>query len=87
MTPRRPLEQLAEAVQCGAGRVLVVAADPVVRRALIEHLEGLGYQVRTAATLRDAAAGLAERWPEIVVLADPADQRNGQSQGPNPDTA
>ncbi|MGC9318395.1 MAG: response regulator [Armatimonadota bacterium] len=80
MTARRRAEELTAPARGSGARVLVVAAHPGVRRALIQDLEGLGYEVRTAATCDDASAALAERWPDAAVLADEPRRPNEASE-------
>ena len=52
----------------GAGRVLVVDDDPVIRQSIARLLHGLGHQVVTAATGPDALARAAAHPPDLVLL-------------------
>ncbi len=49
-------------------RILVMARDPRHRHALLDCLEGVGLEVRTAADVEAAASAVAGGWPQMVVL-------------------
>jgi len=49
-------------------RVLVVDDEPQILRALQTNLRGVGYEVATAATAREALAAAAMRPPDAVIL-------------------
>lgn len=49
-------------------RVLLMSADDRERLRLLEALEAAGYAVRTATDAQGVLAGLADRWPDLVVL-------------------